>query len=171
MYFSTDHAESVMTEIQRDFVDLYQSMNWYFLDYVSDNTFNYTGSIEGDEMSKAQQARLGESAVVDLFHLSHGEVFIGHLGSRFGKVSWLLMTARHDRFIPFFSPDGHSFCCEVDEACGEMKPFITDMENCMTFSHEMAVDIPMNQPPEGYWEVGSRKRQAFVQQQNKSSVI
>jgi hypothetical protein len=34
------------------------------------------------------QATLGETAVADMRHLSHGEVFVGHLGSLFGKVSW-----------------------------------------------------------------------------------
>lgn len=164
VYFSTDHTGSVTEEIRTDFADLYRQMNWYYLNYADSNTFDYKGVIEIDASSD-QQAILGESAVADLLHMSHGQVFIGHLGSRFGKVSWLLMTARYSRFVPFFTPDGHSYCCEIDEACGEVKPYITDMENCMTFSHELAVDIPMNQPPQGYWDVGSRKREALFKKQ------
>ena len=36
------------------------------------------------------------------------KALVGHLGSRFGKVSWLLATARRNDFVPFFSVDGHS---------------------------------------------------------------
>ena len=72
---------------------------------------------------------------------SHGQVFIGHLGSRFGKVGWLLATARFHTFIPFFSVDGHSFCCDVDEHCARMKPYVSDMENCMTFSYDVVAGL------------------------------
>ena len=44
---------------------------------------------------------LGETAVSDLWLLSHSHAFVGHLGSRFGKAAWLLATARHNTFIPF----------------------------------------------------------------------
>jgi hypothetical protein len=113
VYLTTDHAGSVIQEIQRDYSDLYQACNWYFLDYFSEKTFQYEGFIEMKGMDSSQQARLGESAVADLFHASHGQVFIGHLGSRFGKISYLLMTARHGRFVPFFTPDGHRYVQEM----------------------------------------------------------
>jgi hypothetical protein len=80
---------------------------WHFLNY-SRAHFNYTAdSIEADENIENQPI-LGESAIADLWLLSHGQAFVGHLGSRFGKVAWLLATARRNNFVPFFSVDGHS---------------------------------------------------------------
>ena len=80
---------------------------WHFLNY-SRHHFNYdTDSIE-DEDNHMKQPVLGETAVADLWLLSHGHAFVGHLGSRFGKVAWLLATSRHNTFIPFFTVDGHS---------------------------------------------------------------
>jgi hypothetical protein len=66
-----------------------------------------------------------------LLHLSFGQVFIGHLGSRFGKLGWLQATARYNSFIPFYTVDGHSVCCDIDEACGLNAKFIVSMENCL----------------------------------------
>ena len=80
---------------------------WHFLNYTRD-FFNYTAdSIEAEE-NIANQPFLGESAIADLWLLSHGHAFVGHMGSRFGKVAWLLATARRNDFVPFFSVDGHS---------------------------------------------------------------
>mmetsp|Transcript_12496 Transcript_12496/g.19254 ORF Transcript_12496/g.19254 Transcript_12496/m.19254 type:complete len:538 (-) Transcript_12496:2903-4516(-) len=156
VYVSTDYAGSVLAEIKSKFSDLYESMNWYFLNYSRD-TFQYENSIE-DPSNKEKQNVLGETAVADLWHLSHSQVFIGHLGSRFGKLSWLLAMARYNMFVPFSSIDGHSFCCEVDENCGKMKPYITSMENCMTYFHEMS-GMQLN---EDYWESGSTIRREFA---------
>jgi hypothetical protein len=80
---------------------------WHFLNY-SRAHFNYTADyIEAEENTEIQPI-LGETAIADLWLLSHGHAFVGHLGSRFGKVAWLLATARRNNFVPFFSVDGHS---------------------------------------------------------------
>eukprot|EP00547_Thalassionema_nitzschioides_P003222 CAMPEP_0194215944 /NCGR_PEP_ID=MMETSP0156-20130528/18085_1 /TAXON_ID=33649 /ORGANISM="Thalassionema nitzschioides, Strain L26-B" /LENGTH=401 /DNA_ID=CAMNT_0038944589 /DNA_START=494 /DNA_END=1699 /DNA_ORIENTATION=- len=152
VYLSTDYAGSVLAEIKSEFSDLYEGMNWHFLNYSRD-IFDYQEVIE-DPLNKEKQRVLGETAVADLWHLSHSQVFIGHLGSRFGKLGWLLAMARHNIFVPFASIDGHSFCCEVDENCGKVKPYITSMENCMTFTHQ-ASSLNLN---EDYWEIGSTSR-------------
>lgn len=164
VYLATDDAGFVIDEIQKDFDDLYKSMNWHYLDYSRD-TFRYKGFVEGDEIESAQHAMIGESAVADLWHLSHGEVFIGHMGSRFCKMGWALATGRRNTFVPFFTVDGHSFCCEIDENCASMKPYITGMDSCMAWASELS-------PVQGntdYWEVGSMKRKIEAEmQQNKS---
>lgn len=161
VYLSSDNAGSLISEIRSDFPNLYKAITWHVLDYDRE-TFNYNGMIEGDDHDK--HAMLGESAVADLWLLSHGEVFIGHLGSRFGKVSYLLATARHNRFVPFFSVDGHSYCCEIDEACGHIKPYIRTMENCLAFTHERH-GLELNKD---YWEIGSMKRKKAVLQEEET---
>ena len=80
---------------------------WYFLNITRDHFLQKSDTIEADENFE-NWPKLGETAVTDIWLLSHGHAFVGHLGSRFGKVSWLLATARRNSFIPFFSVDGHS---------------------------------------------------------------
>jgi hypothetical protein len=151
VYLASDYAGSVVDEIDRDYPNEFAKWNWYYLDYGTE--INYEGNMI-EYADENTQAVLGESAVADLFHLSHGSVFIGHLGSRFGKVAWLLATARWNHFIPFQSVDGHSYCCEIDEQCANMKPYIESMENCMTFVHDLS-GVP---PGASYWEEGSTAR-------------
>ena len=103
------------------------SMNWHFLDFSRD-TFEYKGQI--DDVKHRKYGSLGETAIVDLWLLSHGQVFVGHMGSRLCKVAWLLATARHNTFVPFRTVDGHSFCANI-------KPYIDSMENCMTLVDEL----------------------------------
>ena len=106
VYLSSDHSGSLLEEIRRDFPDMYKNVAaWHVLDY-NRTIFQYKGPVEGSEHSS--HAILGESAIADLWLLSHGEVFIGHMGSRFGKLGWFLATARYNRFIPFRTVDGHS---------------------------------------------------------------
>ena len=124
VYIASDNAQSLMEEIKADHSALYKEMNWYFLDH-GHGVFKYEGFIEGASNGGA----LVESAVSDLWLLSHGRVFIGHLGSGYGKMGWVLATARFHTLIPFFSVDGHSFCCEIDEQCANVAPYIPDMEN------------------------------------------
>lgn len=161
IYLATDHAGSIMEEIQTFYPKAYKDWNWNFLNYSRD-IFNYTGDIESNQ-NKNHDIQ-GETAMADLWHLSHGEVFVGHLGSRFGKVSWLLSMARRNAFVPFFTVDGHSFCCEIDEACGKMKPYISSMENCLTFHHD-SIDLTDKERKiysDSYWEVGSELRKSVV---------
>ena len=110
VYVATDDAGDVMEEIlhHKTFnkgveVEVDQ---WNYLNY-SRSHFQYEAeSIEADE--NENKHILGETAVADLWLLSHGHAFIGHLGSRFGKAAWLLATSRHNTFVPFFTVDGHS---------------------------------------------------------------
>mmetsp|Transcript_11747 Transcript_11747/g.24864 ORF Transcript_11747/g.24864 Transcript_11747/m.24864 type:complete len:292 (+) Transcript_11747:1-876(+) len=167
VYLATDHVGSVIDEIvNKKFKagnkgsaeeEVIEVERWHFLNYSRDH-FNYdAGSIESED-NREHQPILGETAVADLWHLSHGHAFVGHMGSRFGKVAWLLATARYNTFIPFSTVDGHSFCCEIDEPCARMKPFIT-VDNCLTFGHEF---IGYDHETEGsYWEVGSLARKSI----------
>jgi hypothetical protein len=123
VYLGTDDPGDILLEIlnrpysaselersgQNTFGNILGVDRWHYLNYTRDH-FNYmhkAESIEADENTENQPI-LGETAVADLWLLSHGHAFVGHLGSRFGKVAWLLATARRNSFVPFFSVDGHS---------------------------------------------------------------
>ena len=161
IYLSTDHTGSVLKEIQKDHFDLFRDSKWKVLGYSRD-TFDYKGQMV-EETGHGGHDVIGESAAADLWLLAHGEVFVGHLGSRFGKIGWLLATARYNRFVPFFSVDGHSFCCEIDEACGTVAPYIRSMPDCMAFTHDDAVGLAVNKD---YWEVGSTIRISHVKRRD-----
>ena len=107
VYLSTDDVGSVMDEIRFEHPDIFESVDeWKFLNY-SRSHFQYTTDFIEDEENENRPI-LGETAVADLWLLSHGEAFVGHLGSRFGKAGWLLATARRNNLIPYLSVDGHS---------------------------------------------------------------
>jgi len=161
VYLSTDYQEMVLDEIETKHPDLYNSASWKLLNYSRD-IYKYTTVVDDHENVK-HIATVGESSVGDLWLLSHGEVFVGHLGSRFGKMGWLLATARHNHFIPFFTVDGHSFCCEIDEQCGLMREYIDSMENCLAYLQEL---LP-GKVNEDYWEVGTMKRKYVVEMERK----
>ena len=158
VYLSTDHHESVFGDIEKDFPDLYQNVTWKFLNYNRD-IYNYGGMIDNLAVNKKGDA-LGEAGVADLWLLSFGEVFVGHLGSRFGKVGWSLATARYNHFIPFFTVDGHSFCCAIDENCALMKDYMDSMEVCISYQQEL-MGVRANKD---YWTVGSTVRVDKVKQ-------
>jgi len=153
VYLATDDVGDIVDEItkKQTSINNYGIDVLHYLDY-SRKHFQYESTSIEDDENAAKQPKLGETAVADLWLLSHGHAFVGHKGSRFGKISWLLAMARRNNFVPFSSVDGHSFCCEVDESCGAMKPFIT-VENCLTFGHEYG-----NHEHENYWEDGSTAR-------------
>mmetsp|Transcript_44436 Transcript_44436/g.107491 ORF Transcript_44436/g.107491 Transcript_44436/m.107491 type:complete len:680 (-) Transcript_44436:2136-4175(-) len=153
VYLSTDDVGSVMNEIQLEHPDVFESVDeWRFLNY-SRSHFQYTTDFIEDYENEKRPI-LGETAVADLWLLSHGEAFVGHLGSRFGKAGWLLATARRNNLIPYFSVDGHNFCCEIDEDCGKMSSYVTDMDNCLTFGHDY-LDFDLG---DKYWDHGSWAR-------------
>lgn len=179
VYLSTDDVGNVMRDIltskydaslKNDEGNVKQTANevssddlgvekWYFLNITRDH-FDVDVMVE-NPTNADKQPKLGESAVTDLWLLSHGHAFVGHLGSRFGKASWLLATARRNSFIPFFSVDGHSFCCEIDENCAAAKPFIT-VSNCLSFGHEYSHYNHSN-----YWVNGSVARRDRVAKDNE----
>lgn len=117
VYLATDDVGDVMDEILNNKYEridnndtskeIIEVDRWHFMNY-SREVFQYNAPMIESDLNQANQPTLGETAVADLWHLSHGHAFVGHLGSRFGKVSWLLATARQNAFIPFFTVDGHS---------------------------------------------------------------
>ena len=172
VYLSTDHSQSLMEEIKTDFKELYQSVSWKYLQY-SRNIFDYFRGKKEDDgdnyiESPANKFRdlLGETAIADLWHLSHGEVFIGHLGSRFGKLGWFLATARYNSFIPFFTVDGHSVCCDIDEACGDNAEHVVSMENCIG-KFWAASEYTSNIDPYIYFTTGAYFRKAAAMDELK----
>lgn len=157
VYVATDHMLSLLDEIKENHRDVYDSMSWKYVDYPR-QMFNYSLGLQAGANFiewAPNKASLGETAMVDVWHLSHGQVFVGHLGSRFGKLSWWQATARHNNFIPFFTVDGHSVCCDIDEACGSVSPAILSMENCLTFSRD---DSRYENDNDEYWKLGARVR-------------
>jgi hypothetical protein len=158
VYVATDHMLSLLDDIKESHHEMYESITWKHAEYPR-QLFNYSTGLGGGSKYiewAPNKAELGETAMVDLWHLSHGQVFVGHLGSRFGKLSWWQATARHNSLIPFFSGDGHSVCCDIDEACGNVSAAILSMENCLTFSRE---DNPhYEHDPAGYWKNGATMR-------------
>jgi len=165
VYVATDHSQSLMDEIKLRFPDLYESMSWSYLDYSRD-IFNYFGGQEIDVTTSfiespqnKNKALLGETAIADIWHLSHGQVFIGHLGSRFGKMGWFQATARYNTFIPFYTVDGHSACCDIDEACGAMAQYVSSMENCLAiFIADSWSKFHTNETRSNYWSAGATQR-------------
>ena len=136
VYLATDHVGEIMDEIRRRFLHLYKSVTWKYLNYPR-QYFNYNnGSFDGGNYIESPEnvyaANLGEAAATDIWHLSHGQVYIGHLGSRYGKLAWWQSTAKYHSFVPFFSVDGHSVCCNIDEACGLVGKYVVSMENCLS---------------------------------------
>lgn len=109
VYLSTDDVGSIMDDIATNYSHIFKNVvdEWKIMDYARSNfRYDFSDTIESDKNDK--QAIMGETAVNDLWLLSHGQAFVGHLGSRFGKVAWMLATSRHNAFIPYFSVDGHS---------------------------------------------------------------
>ena len=88
---------------------------------------------------------------------------MGHLGSRFGKVGWLLATAKYNTLIPYWTVDGRSYCCEIDEVCSNATELIGSMEHCLTFAHDLAQDdADIDEDLDSYWEKGSSIRVKYV---------
>jgi hypothetical protein len=157
VYISTDDLTSLLDEIKEIDRTLYDAVTWKYVDHSRD-LFNYSSNLEPGQHYiewAPNKAELGEAAVVDIWHLSHGQIFIGHLGSRFGKLSWWQAIARHNSFIPFYTVDGHSVCCDIDEACGSNIAAIVSMENCLSFDREHS---KFRQDAEKYWTEGSTVR-------------
>lgn len=157
VYISTDDLTSLLDEIKEIDQTLYHAVTWKFVNH-SRELFNYYSNLKPGQHYiewAPNKADLGEAALVDIWHLSHGQIFIGHLGSRFGKLSWWQAMARHNSFAPFYTVDGHSVCCDIDEACGSMIAAIVSMENCLSFDREHS---NFKQDQEKYWTEGSTVR-------------
>lgn len=157
VYVATDHMESLMDEIKDNHREVYDSMTWKYVQYPR-QMFNYSANLsQGSEFIEWAPNKhfLGETAIVDIHHLSHGQIFIGHLGSRFGKLSWWQAMGRHNSFVPFFTVDGHSVCCDIDEACGAIAPAIVSMDNCLAFSRD---DSKYENDGDSYWKIGATVR-------------
>ena len=116
----------------------------------------YDGTIESD--ANHNMAFMTEAAVQDLWHMSHSEAFVGHLGSRFGKVGYFLAVSRQNGALPYVTVDGHNLCCEIDEQCARGTAVMKNMVDCLTFAHENA-GVPSN---EDYWTAGSTVRLSLM---------
>jgi hypothetical protein len=163
VYLATDHVGEIMDEIKSRFPQLYQSVTWKYLKYPR-QYFNYNnGSFDGRNYIESPEnvyaANLGETAATDIWHLSHGQVYIGHLGSRFGKLAWWQSTARYHSFVPYFSVDGHSVCCDIDEACGLVAKYIVSMENCLSIFWPASLYFNILDQ-DGYFSLGAHFRKA-----------
>eukprot|EP00929_Paragymnodinium_shiwhaense_P075197 TRINITY_DN38438_c0_g1_i1.p1 TRINITY_DN38438_c0_g1~~TRINITY_DN38438_c0_g1_i1.p1 ORF type:complete len:532 (-),score=106.59 TRINITY_DN38438_c0_g1_i1:41-1570(-) len=141
-------GERVLGAFRAEDEDFYHKTTWRILNYSRD-AFKYEGYIES-----VTRPFMTETAIMDLWHLSHGEAFVGQLGSRFGKVGYLLAVARQNSAVPYASVDGHNLCCEVDEVCAVANGAMQNMTNCLTFAHELS-KVAVNGD---YWTVGSTVR-------------
>jgi hypothetical protein len=171
VYLATDYSRSLLEEIQSNFTEIFRTVSWKYLDY-SRNIFDYFGGDMGggqnfiESPNNTQQGILGETAFADILHLSHSQIFIGHLGSRFGKIGWLQAVARHGSFVPFFSVDGHSPCCDIDEPCGEMTPYVVSMENCLAVFSPWSNHFERRNQTE-YWLEGLKIRKYEAQDEQR----
>ena len=53
------------------------------------------------------------------------------------------------------------FCCEIDEACQSVSPYIRDMDNCLTWAGQLHREL--RNVPRLYWsEVGATKRIQYI---------
>jgi len=158
VYVATDHSSSLLQEIKEADPELYASTTWTYLQYARD-IFDYLPHdldplayfIESPE--NPNKGVLGESAVLDIHHLSHGvDAFVGHLGSRFGKLGWYQAVSVRNGFVPFYTVDGHSTCCDIDENCGTiMAGAVMSMENCLALFYPHIDRFQNNQTRTDYW--------------------
>jgi hypothetical protein len=159
VYLSSDDGGSILDEIKSLSPDLFESSSWHHLKFPQDAQeslgYNKNGlTVEFQDV--ATSALIGETAALDAWHLSHSELFIGSLGSRFGKAAYLLAVSRHNVLVPYISVDGHSYCCQNDEHCSRATDALTGMTDCMLFAPE--VDHMMPNSNGTYWEDGVTMR-------------
>jgi len=159
VYLSSDDAGSILDEIKSLSPDLFESSSWHHLNFPQDAQEALGGVGQGhksgtvvENQGSAESVLLGETAVLDAWHLSHSEVFIGSLGSRFGKGAYLLAVSRHNVPVPYISVDGHSYCCQNDEQCSSATAALTGMMDCLLFAPE--IDHIMPNMKQTYWEDG-----------------
>ncbi|CAK0869016.1 unnamed protein product [Prorocentrum cordatum] len=135
VYVASDDGKSILDEIRQLDSDFYEGTAWYHLNF-SRAALKYVGSVEGQ--NESTNGFLGETAAADAWLLSHGDVFVGHMGSRFTKGAYLLAAARHNIPIPYISVDGHNYCCQNDEQCSKATAALTGIVDCLTFSPEIS---------------------------------
>lgn len=145
--------ESIVGDIEKEQPQMKSVVSWRYLGYPR-ASFNYGGGNSMvEDTPKAMRKFMFESSLQDIWHLSHGEVYVGHFSSRFTKMAYLLAVARQNNAVPFKSVDGHSFCCEVDENCDEAIGKMQSMADCALFAHEMAGPCTKD-----YWTQGCGNR-------------
>mmetsp|Transcript_57832 Transcript_57832/g.154604 ORF Transcript_57832/g.154604 Transcript_57832/m.154604 type:complete len:521 (-) Transcript_57832:150-1712(-) len=156
VYLSSDDPGSILDEIKSLSPDLFESSSWHHVSFAQDaqESFGYNKNtgLTVEFQDDATSALIGETAALDAWHLSHSEVFIGSLGSRFGKAAYLLAVSRHNVVVPYISVDGHSYCCQNDEQCSRATEGLTGMTDCLLFAPEID-HIPPNKKGT-YWEDG-----------------
>jgi hypothetical protein len=141
VYLSSDDAGSILDEIKSLSPDLFESSSWHHVQFPQDAQealgYNQHTGKTVEAQDTAASALIGETASLDAWHLSHSELFIGSLGSRFGKGAYLLAVSRHNVLVPYISVDGHSYCCQNDEQCSRATEALTGMTDCMLFAPEI----------------------------------
>jgi len=156
VYLASDDSSSILDEIKSLSPDLFESNSWHHLNFAQDanGSLGYHGKngLTVEFQDSATSALIGETAALDAWHLSHSEVFVGSLGSRFGKGAYLLAVSRHNIPIPYISVDGHSYCCQNDEHCSRATKALTGMADCTLFAPEVNFQTPNRAGK--YWEDG-----------------
>lgn len=152
--------ESIISDVN-SFIDddkMKHDLSWNYLDFTRSQFSYATGgaTIEGAQGKKRND--LAQSSVHDLWHLSHGEVFVGTLGSRFSKIAYMLAVARQNSVVPYVSLDGHNVCCESDESCEQATQKMDDMGDCLLFAHETNPE----KCKDDYWTNGCGTRQHVI---------
>lgn len=159
VHVATDHSGSLLEEIKTNYTAVYESVSWKYLEYSREIFDYFGGKANGgtyiESPDNQNRAILGETGLLDIWHLSHGQVFIGHLGSRFGKFSWIQAVGRHNALVPFFTVDGHSVCCDIDEACGVHAKEVVSMENCIGMYWPESKWGEQNFDPKIYYSTGA----------------
>merc|ERR1712110_766478 len=99
--------------------------NWHYLDF-SRVGLRKEGGTWVEQGNHTQD--IGPGSWADLWHLSQGDVIIGHMASHFTRVAWHLAMGRRGHFVPYISVDGRSPCCDITEICAHHGP--TSMDSC-----------------------------------------
>jgi len=156
VYLSSDDPGSILDEIRALSPDLFESSSWHHVKFAPDAQeslgYNKHTGLTVEFQDDATSALIGETAALDAWHLSHSEVFIGSIGSRFGKSAYLLAVSRRNVVVPYISVDGHSYCCQNDEQCSLATEALTGMADCLLFAPEIDFLTPNKRGT--YWEDG-----------------
>jgi len=105
VYLSTDSTE-VVTEIQK-----VRKFNWVM---VSGNRNEFRPGSTWIEYRNTKQCDTAMLSFTDMYHLSHGDVFIGNLASFYSALAIYAIVGRIGRLPPFVSVQGATLCpaCE-----------------------------------------------------------
>lgn len=135
---STDEAGlgGLLDDFRTGHSELFRSLNWRYLNFsrkAYDAPKRSMIEARDNVLYKGAKGDMSFSGLADLWHLSHADLFVGHLGSRYGKQAWYMAMGRKGHFVPYVSVDGHTICCTMMESCGPAMDLVHDMHTCLTF--------------------------------------